>query len=179
MHRYRMVAQISLILSILSLALATPIVVQEIHEARNDEIVAADDVPAMPEKSDELGAASDRPTSPAPSPDAMASPQHSSLSDGSMSSGYPVPHLSSDSSDSGYSWLLDRPPRQSLSPHPPASSHESASPHPSNPGPSGVSTPAWLEELERQMELEQEISLSPTGSSQLTGSNRAASEAFT
>jgi hypothetical protein len=176
MHRYRIVAQISLILSILNLVLATPIVVQEIHEARVDEIVAADDVPAMPEKSDELGAASDRPTSPAPSPDAIASPQHSSLSDGSMSSGYPVPHLSSDSSDSGYSWLLDRPPRLNLSPHPPASSDGSASPHPSSPGPSGISTPAWLQELERQIDLEQEISLSPTRSSQLTGSNRASTE---
>jgi hypothetical protein len=50
MHRYRIVAQISLILSILNLVLAAPIVVQEIHEARGDEMVVAEDVPAMPKK---------------------------------------------------------------------------------------------------------------------------------
>ena len=94
----------------------------------------------MPEKSDELGAASDRPTSPAPSPGATASPQHSSLSDGSMSSGYPIPHLSSASSVSGYSWLLDRPPR--LSPHPPASLHFSISPPPSSSGSPEMPLPA-------------------------------------
>jgi hypothetical protein len=140
MHRYKIVARISLILFILNLVLATPIVVHEIHKARGDEVVAAEDVPAMPEKSDELGAASGRPTSPPPSPDAIASPQHSSLSDGSTSSGYPVPHLSSDSSVSGYSWLLNRPPRLSL--HPPASLHESASPPPSSPGSSEIPLPA-------------------------------------
>jgi hypothetical protein len=138
MHPYKIVAQISLILSILNLILAAPIVVQEIHYSRGDETVVAEDVPALPKKSDELEAASDRPTSPPPSPDAMASPQHSSLSDGSTSSGYPVPHLSSDSSDSGYSWLLARPPR--LSPNLPAPSHESESapPHASSSGPSEI-----------------------------------------
>jgi len=90
----------------------------------------------MPKKSDELEAASDRPTSP-PSPDAMASPQHSALSDGSMSSGYLTPH----SSVSGYSWLLDRPPR--LSPNLPASLHEPASPHPSGSESSEIQLPAW------------------------------------
>jgi hypothetical protein len=71
-----------------------------------------------------LEAASAGSTDPPSSPDAMASPQHSTLSDGSTSSGYPTPHLSSASSASGYSWLLDRPPR--LSPH---------RPHPSGSGP--------------------------------------------
>jgi hypothetical protein len=66
-----------------------------------------------------LEAASAGSTDPPSSPDAMASPQHSTLSDGSTSSGYPSPHLSSASSASGYSWLLDRPPR--LSPHPSSS----------------------------------------------------------
>jgi hypothetical protein len=54
--------------------------------------------------------------------DAMGSPQHE---DELSSSGYPTPHLSSVSSESGYSWLLDRPPR--LSPHGPAPSMETAS----------------------------------------------------
>jgi hypothetical protein len=44
MHRYRTVAQISLTLSIINLVLAAPIVVQEIHEARGDEIVVAEGV---------------------------------------------------------------------------------------------------------------------------------------
>jgi hypothetical protein len=161
MHRYKIVAQISLLLSILNLVLATPIVVREIHEARGDETVVAEDVPAMLEKSDELGETSDRPTSlppppdvmepasdrqtsPSPSPDAMASPQHSSLSGGSTSSGYPIPHLSSSSSVSGYSWMLKRPPR--LSPYPPPSSQESASPQPSlaGSGPSEIPLPGLL-----------------------------------
>jgi len=68
MHRYRIVAQIFLILSILTLVLvlAAPIVVQEIHEARggDDETVVAEDVAALPKKSPELEAASDGSTSP-------------------------------------------------------------------------------------------------------------------
>jgi len=92
----------------------------------------------------QLEAGPDRPTSPPSesSPDAMASPQHSSSSDGSTSSGYPAPHLSSDESISGYSWLLDRPPR--LSPNLPASLHESASlsPSGSSSGSSEISSPA-------------------------------------
>ena len=144
MHRYRIVAQFSLIISILNLVLAAPMAVQEIHEARDDdsETAVAEDVPAMPKKSDGLEAAwqpSDRPTSPRPSSDAMASPQHSSLSDGSATSGYPAPYLSSGSSDSGYSWLLDRPPR--LSPNLPAS------PHPSISGSSETPLTAWLQGL--------------------------------
>jgi len=35
MHRYRIVAQISLILSVLNLVLAAPIIVQEIHDMRH------------------------------------------------------------------------------------------------------------------------------------------------
>jgi hypothetical protein len=45
-----MVAQISLILFILNLVLAAPTVVQEIHEARGDGMVVAEDVAAMPKK---------------------------------------------------------------------------------------------------------------------------------
>jgi hypothetical protein len=140
MHRHRIVAQISLILSILNLVLAAPIVVQEIHDARGDK---AEGVPGMPNESDELEATSDRPTSPHPSQDAMLSPQHSSLSDGSTSSGHPTPYLSSDSSVSGYSWLLDRPPR--LSPYLPASLHdpESTSLHPSS-GSMQIAPGQWL-----------------------------------
>jgi hypothetical protein len=184
MHPCKIVAQISLILSILNLILAAPIVVQEIHYSRGDETVVAEDVPALSKKSDELEAASDTPTSPPPFPGAMASPQHSPLSDGSTSSGYPVPHLSSDSSDSGYSWLLDRPPR--LSPNLPASLHESA-PHASSlgspeiplpallhglgtPHPSEISTPEWLTELEQMLELQN------LPSPQHTGSNWATTE---
>jgi hypothetical protein len=135
MHRYRTVAQISLTLFIINLVLAAPIVVQEIHEARGDEIVVAEgvSVAAMAKKWRELEAASVRSTSPRSPLDAMASAQHSSSSDGSTSPGYPAPHLSSDSSHSGYSWLLERPPR--LRPNLPASLHESASPRPSSSGP--------------------------------------------
>ncbi|KAI0280628.1 hypothetical protein BGY98DRAFT_311867 [Russula aff. rugulosa BPL654] len=110
MHRYRIIAQISLILSILNLVLAAPIVA------------------TMPKKLRELEAASHGSTrmSPRSSQDAVTSPQHPSLSDGSTSSGYPTPHLSSDSSESGYSWLLSRPPRLSL--------YESVSPYLSSSG---------------------------------------------
>jgi hypothetical protein len=124
MHRYRIiVAQISLILPILNLVLAAPIVAQEIYKARGDEMVVAEA------------------TSPHSSPDAMASPQHSSSSDGSTSSGYPSPYLSSVSSVSGYSWLLDRPSR--LSPNRPAS----ASPRPSSSVSSEIALPEWLQGL--------------------------------
>ena len=172
MHRYRIVAQISLIFSILNLALAAPVVVQEIHVARDDdsETVPAEGVTVMPKDSGEWEAASDRPTSPPSSPDAMASPQHSS-------SGYPTPRLSFESSkvDPNYSWLLERPELLSLklpasthepdlsssepseirptegsqelappSPHLPALLHDSASPHPSNPGSPEIQLPASL-----------------------------------
>ncbi|KAF8493244.1 hypothetical protein F5888DRAFT_844924 [Russula emetica] len=199
MHRYRIVAQITLILSIFNLVLAAPTAVnwQRIHEARGNSMVipevgpvplepfpptpqhssdgdemmvepegaeAASDGPTPPQSapaspqhsSDGAGAdgmvvaedaeaASDRPKSPQPS---LASPQHSSdgahademvvpegaeaASDGTMSphpslpspqhsldgsestlSGYPTPHLSEASSESGNSWMLERPPRLS------------------------------------------------------------------
>ena len=80
MHRYRIAAQISLILSILNFVLAAPMVLQEIHEARGDDskskttVAEPEDVPAMPENSDELEAPSDRPTSPPPSTNPIASP---------------------------------------------------------------------------------------------------------
>ena len=163
MHQYRVVARISLILSILNLDLAAPVVVWEIHEARGNEMVIVEDVAAMPKKWRELEAASDRSTSLRSPPDPMTSPQHLGSSDGSTSSGYPAPHLSSDSSVSGYSWLLDRPPR--LSPNLPASLHESAFPHPSSSGSSEVQVP------ERVHELAPEIPLAP--SPQLTESDRA------
>ena len=55
-------------------------------------------------------------------PTSLGSSQHS---DGLASSGYPSPYLSEGSSVSGYSWLLNRPPR--LSPNRPSSSHDSDS----------------------------------------------------
>jgi hypothetical protein len=111
MHRYRIIAQISLILSILNLALAAPIGVQETHEApRGDETVVAEGMtssgltPPLAE-----GMASDGPTSPLFTPDMMESLHYSSssssLSDGSTSSGYPSPYVSSDKSVSGNSWM--------------------------------------------------------------------------
>jgi hypothetical protein len=164
MHRYRIITQISLIFSILNLVLAAPMAVPEIHEAHasdDSEIAAAEGVAAMPKKSGELEAASDRPASPPSDPDAMTPPRHSPLSDVSTSSGYSGPDSSSDLSVSGYSWLLDRPPRLSL--YPPASSHESTSRHTSNSGLSGLSTPstpstpAWLEELEHIIALHMDL----------------------
>jgi hypothetical protein len=154
MHRYRIVAQISLILSILNLVLAAPIAVQETHEAPGgDETVVAE------------GMASDLSTPPSPflTPDTMASPHYSSsssfLPDGSTSSGYSSPYLSQGKSVSGdaYTWMLERPPRLNL--NPPASLYESISPHPQNPGsleipipesyhemaPVPPSVPAWLQ----------------------------------
>jgi hypothetical protein len=195
MRRYRIIAQIYLMLSILNLVLAAPVVVQRIHEARGDDdsnTGTKEDVAAMPNESGELpveaasdrptsppsgsssntqevaampnesgkllvDAASDRPTSPpsgspsnaqdvaspqhspsldgaassgypAPSsPNALAeaSLQHSPSLDAAASSGYPTPHLSPASSVSGYSWLLERPPR--LSPDRPGSQYASAS----------------------------------------------------
>ena len=152
MHRYRIVAQISLILPILNLVLAAPIVVQEIHEARGGEV--AENVAATPTewRNSELDAASDRLTSPHSSPDAMASPQHSSSLEGSTSSGYPSPYLSSDLSVSGYSWLLDRPPRLSLN-IPPSLLHGSASPHRSSSALSEIQLPEWVQELAWEMPL--------------------------
>jgi hypothetical protein len=129
MHRYRIVSQISFIFSIPDLVLSAPRIVQGIHGARGDEMIVAEDVAVMSKKRRELDAAPDRSMSPRSSPNAVSSPPHLSSLDGSTSSGYPAPHLSSDESISGYSWMLVRPSRPSLSPHPPASLYESASPH--------------------------------------------------
>jgi hypothetical protein len=148
MHRYRIVARISLILFMLNLVLAAPAVVQEIHEARADDMVVAEpsssssphDAVADPSH-DGVAEASHDGVSEAShdgveetshdgvaeasyydaaeaSHEAMASPQHSS-------SGNPTPQLSFDSSLSGHSWLLNRP---LLSPDRP-SSHDSGSEH--------------------------------------------------
>ena len=140
MHRCRTVAQISLILSVLNLVLAAPILVQEIHEARRDEMVVAEDVAAVPKWS--RMEAPDPDLSPDASPHAMAFPERASPSEASMSSGYyPSPPLSPGSPDSGsrYLWLLDRP--QLLGLQPPASLHESASTHPSSLGPPEIPLP--------------------------------------
>ena len=164
MHRYRIIAQIYFILSILNLVLAAPVVVQRTDETSSDnlpdvsdlEMGPAEDVAAIPNESGELKPAPDRSIYPAPSsPNVMASPQHSldgSMSpgpppspnemvspqhspplspnamispqhplDGSTDSGYSIPYLESASSDSGYSWMLERPARQS--PHNPLPPH--------------------------------------------------------
>ncbi|KAI0271861.1 hypothetical protein BGY98DRAFT_187729 [Russula aff. rugulosa BPL654] len=118
MHRYRVVAQISLILSILNLVLAAPIVVQRTHEARRDKIVLAADVPkkwrkleavdlsprVIPDAMASTGAMAS-PDAIA-SPGAMASPEHGSSSEESIGSGYHTPPSSlsphSPGSASGY-----------------------------------------------------------------------------
>ena len=137
MHRYRIVAQISLIFSILNLVLAAPIVVQGIHETRtgkdDSDSGVAQDAAATPKKSDESEAASDKITSPPPSHDAMEGQQDPLSPSGSTSSGYSYdPPLTSDPGPSDpvklYEWMLERPPRQGLQPlDPPASLHGSAS----------------------------------------------------
>lgn len=137
MHLYKIVAQISLIISILNLVLASPIGV--------DETAVAGDVAAMPNEQDGE-AASDRSTSTS-SPsfqDALGSPQPSQPSSdgGSTFSGYPTPPLSpaQEESVSGYAWLLHRPQRLNL--YPPASP---ASPHLSSSGQSEITLPWWLQ----------------------------------
>jgi hypothetical protein len=85
MHRYRIVAQISLILSILNLVLAAPIAVQEIHEARGNKMVVAEDVAAKPNKRLDSDSTSDRWTPPPSSPEM---PPHTS---GSGPSELPLP----------------------------------------------------------------------------------------
>ena len=86
MHRYRIIAQTSLIFSIFNLILASPVVVRKIHEARGDEMVVVEDVAAMVKKWRKLEAASDKSPSPRSSqPEgAMTSPQPE---DGSTPSG--------------------------------------------------------------------------------------------
>jgi hypothetical protein len=90
MHRYRIVAQISLILSVLNLVLAAPIAVQGTHEARGDEMVVAEDVAAMLNKWRKLEAVD---LSPRVFPDAIASSEHGSPSEESIGSGYSTPSL--------------------------------------------------------------------------------------
>ena len=141
MHRYRIVSQISFILSILNLVLAAPIVVQGTHEARRDKMVVAADVPkkwrkleavdlsprVIPDATASTGAIA--------SPDAMASSEHGSLSEASISESldYPSPPVSSHSSDSGshYLWLLDA---QNEPPDLRPQLHDLASPHLSSTG---------------------------------------------
>ena len=144
MHRYRIIAQISLILSILNLVLAAPIVVQKIHEARDpdddSENTGTAAISSAATKSGEAALGELPPPPSEPSPNAIEPPRHSSSSssDGARSSGYSA---SDSSSDSGYSWWLDRPARPSL--HLPASSYDPAS-HPSSSGPSEIPTPRPL-----------------------------------
>jgi hypothetical protein len=136
MHRYRIVARISLILFTLNLVLAAPAVVREIHEARADGMVVAEpsssysphDGVTETTQGGVAGASHDGEAGPShdgeagPSHDAMASP-HSSLDD-------PTPHLSFDSSLSGHSWLLNRP---ILSPDSQSSHDSDTPPSPSPP----------------------------------------------
>jgi hypothetical protein len=131
MHRYRIVARISLILFILNLVLAAPAVVQEIHEARADEMVVAEPSSSSSPHDGVTEASHDGVAETTPGQDgvaeasheAMASPQHSS-------SGSPSPQLSFDSSLSGHSWLLNRP---ILSPGSPLSHDSDTPPSPSPP----------------------------------------------
>ena len=174
MHRYRIVAQISLILFILNLVLAAPTVEQEIHGAHDDEMVVAeasqdsvagasqdgvveasqDSVAEAPqggvveapqggvvEASHDGEAEASQNGEAEASQHATTSPQHSL--DGSVSSGYSIPYLSSDSDVSGYSWMLERPPR--LSPERPSSLHDSDSTslHP-NSGSMDITPEEWL-----------------------------------
>lgn len=159
MHRYRIVVQISLILFILNLVLAAPTVVQEIHDARDDEMVVAEasqdgeaeaprhgvaeasyniEAGASPNGVAEASQNGEAETS----QHATASPQHSL--DGSVSSGYSIPYLSSNSDVSGYSWMLERPPR--LSPGRPSSLYDSDSTslHP-NSGSMEITPEEWLQ----------------------------------
>jgi hypothetical protein len=88
MHRYRIVAQITLILSVLNLALAAPVLVSDVPEAAVPTSVAPEaEVPAaeVPEASDDPG--------PSGSQDTMAPPQHARPSL-DQTSGYHVPHVS-------------------------------------------------------------------------------------
>jgi hypothetical protein len=140
MHRYRIVARISLILFILNLVLAAP-VVQEIHEARGDEMVVAGpshDGVAETSHDGVAGTTQDGVAEPShdgvaePSHDAAAEPSHDAMASPHSALGDPTPHLSFDSSLSGHSWLLDRP---TLSPDSP-SWHDSPSSHDSDTTPS-------------------------------------------
>jgi hypothetical protein len=104
MHRYRIVAQIYLIFSILNLVLATPIAVREIREALGNEMVIAEDVAAKTNKRYDSEAASDGSTPPPSSPATVAYSQYLPFSSVSSS---PPGFL-----DSGESLLLGSPPRR-------------------------------------------------------------------
>jgi hypothetical protein len=159
MHRQRIFAQISLILSILNLVLAAPIVVREIHEARNDVVTAEDHEEAMP---NELEAS---PISSRPSQDGTASPPLSPLSDGSrVSLSSYSPEVSKELSDSDYLFLLDRPARESLHdplPQPQPSYTQSGvpeiSPPPGPPLPDEIHPAGTAETAERFMPLHQDV----------------------
>ena len=103
MHRYRIVAQISLALSIINLGFAAPAVALERHYARGNVMAVVEDVPvtALPKtrkRRRELEAASGTLMSPRSPPDAdvLESSQRSENS---------IPDSSSNSSISGRSWL--------------------------------------------------------------------------
>ncbi len=99
MHKYYTLAQILLILPILNPTLAVPVVVREIHNARDDLMVIAEDVAAMSNRRHGWEVASDR-----------------SKSSRSSTSSTPVPftpsqHLSSSGeSTSSLPWILDMLP---------------------------------------------------------------------
>ena len=161
MRRYKIIAQISLVLSTFNLVLASPIVVQGKQETTTGiEMAVAEDAAVVQKKKwrGELEAASDRlafrrlslADSDAAAA-AMASQRHSSYSDASTSSSYPTPHLSEDSSVSGYSWLLDRPPRLTLSPNRDFSVPLDTPPHPEPQDDLPPLWPWWLELLEPVM----------------------------
>ena len=131
MHRHRIVAQISLVLSILNLVLAAPIVVREVHEARRDEAVVVEDLALMPKRWHKLEAVPGRSISPRSSPDArtksqdpstvaVAPPEGPPSPSGSMSSGYsydPPPQTLSQhlpDAEKSYAWLLNNPQLLSL-----------------------------------------------------------------
>ena len=127
MHPCRAVAQIFFIFSILYLVLAAPIVVQEIHGARKDKMVVAEDAA--------IKLALDRTMSPRSPPGSEPSPPHSPPSGDPFSwSDWNLPDF-----PSWYTWELDsQPPGPELS-------HDSASlPHLS---PSSIELPSNLGEL--------------------------------
>ncbi|KAI0278942.1 hypothetical protein BGY98DRAFT_1096440 [Russula aff. rugulosa BPL654] len=138
-------------LSILNLVLASPIVVQEIHEARRNEMVVAEDVIAMPNKWRELEVASDRSASPSPRrprspPDPMATPQH--MSPDSPDSSYSLFYgLPVSSQESAYPHRSSPGLSETSSVHLPASLHEPASPHRSSTGSSETPPPWWKQWL--------------------------------
>lgn len=193
MLRYRTVAQISLVLSILNLVLAAPITVQRIPETRGEETVVAEDVASPLSSPDEMASPHLSPgvmASLHSSPDTMESLQDPPSPSGSTSSGYSYDlPLSSDPKPdplARYVWLMDRPPRLNL--NPPVSLHDSAvpypsssglpeiqlpeslpvdgpaSPHPPSPGLSEIQYPEWVHELAPEMPPDSHLPESLDGS---------------